>query len=215
MLRRRLGRPTSATAPATGIPGAPTSSARQWPQRTATGPRAQSDGSGSMSDGEQMLPSRWQDESEGLLRVVERIALILNEAGIPRMPARVLAYMLADDADRYSAAALAEGLRVSPAAISGAVRYLTARRILVKELEPGKRAELYRVSDGDVCGTIVSAWIPVLKQWEYALEAATVELGTYRGGGHRLAEAATFIAFLRSELEGILEHWSDPGRDPR
>ncbi len=85
-----------------------------------------------------MTLSRWQDESEGLLRVVERIALILNEAGIPRMPARVLAFMLADDADRYSAAALAEGLRVSPAAISAAVRYLTARRILVKEREPGK-----------------------------------------------------------------------------
>ena len=86
-----------------------------------------------MSDAEQMMPSRWQDESEGLLRVVERIALILNEAGIPRMPARVLAYMLADDADRYSAAALADGVRVSPAAISGAVRYLTATRMVVKE----------------------------------------------------------------------------------
>jgi DNA-binding transcriptional regulator GbsR (MarR family) len=74
-----------------------------------------------------------------LLRVVERIALILNEAGIPRMSARVLAYMLADDADRYSAAALADGLRVSPAAISGAVRHLTATRMVVKEREPGRR----------------------------------------------------------------------------
>lgn len=162
-----------------------------------------------------MMLRRWQDESEGLLRVVERIGLVLHEAGVPRMPARVLAYMLADDADRYSAAALAEGLRVSPAAISGAVRYLTSRRILVKEREPGNKAEPYRVGDGDVCAMIVSGWIPVLRQWESVLECATVELGTYRGGGHRLAEAATFIAFLRSELEGILEHWSDPGRDPR
>ena len=89
--------------------------------------------------------SRWEDESEALLRVVEGMAGILNEAGIPRMPARVLAYMLADDADRYTSAALAEGLRVSPAAISEAVRHLTATRMAVKEREPGKRAELYRV----------------------------------------------------------------------
>lgn len=161
------------------------------------------------------MPSRWQDESEGLLRVVERIALILNAAGIPRMPARVFAYMLADGADRYTAAALAEGLRVSLAAISGAVRYLTATRMVVKEREPGSRADHYRVRDGDVCGMIVAAWMPVLKRWESALETATVELGAHGGGGHRLAEATTFIAFLRSETEGMLERWSDYRRDPR
>ncbi len=44
--------------------------------------------------------SGWEDESEALPRVVEGMAGVLNEAGIPRMPARVLAYMLADDADR-------------------------------------------------------------------------------------------------------------------
>ena len=166
-----------------------------------------------MSDAEQMLPSRWQDESEGLLRVVERIALILNEAGIPRMPARVLAYMLADDADRYSAAALADGVRVSPAAISGAVRHLTATRMVVKEREPGRRAEFYRVCEGDVCGMIVAAWIPVLKQWESVVESAAVELGA-NGGGHRLAEATEFIAFLRGETEGMLERWAEYRRHP-
>jgi len=162
-----------------------------------------------------MMPSRRQDESEWLLRVVEQIAMILNEAGIPRMPARLFAYMLADDSDRYTAAALADGLRVSPAAISGAVRYLTATRMVVKEREPGKRSELYRVCDGDVCGMILAAWIPILKQWESAVETATVELGAHGGGGHRLAEATTFIAFLRGETQGMLERWSDYRRDPR
>jgi len=162
-----------------------------------------------------MTPNRGQDENEKLLWVVERIALILSETGIPRMPARVFAYMLTDDADRYTAAALAEGLRVSPAAISGAVRHLTATRMVVKEREPGKRAELYRVCDGDVCGMIVAAWIPVLKQWESALETATVELGAQGSGGRRLAEATTFIAFLRSETEGMLERWAEYRRDLR
>lgn len=158
-----------------------------------------------------MTPDRWQDENEGLLSVVERIALILSEAGIPRMSARVFA----DDADRYTAAALAEGLRVSPAAISGAVGYLTATRMLVKEREPGKRAELYRVCDGDLCGMIVCARIPILKQWESALEAAVVEIGADSGGGRRLAEATTFVAFLGSETEEMLERWSEYRRDLR
>ena len=147
--------------------------------------------------------------------MVERMALILNEAGIPRMTARVLAYMLAVDADRHSAAALAEGLRVSPAAISGALRHLTATGMVVKEREPGKRADLYRVREGDLCGMIVAAWIPVLKQWESVLETATVEVGAQGGGGRRLAEATTFIAFLRSETEGMLERWAEYRRDLR
>ncbi|MDP3893434.1 GbsR/MarR family transcriptional regulator [Nocardioides sp.] len=165
-----------------------------------------------------MMPNRWQDENERQLRVVERIAAILSEAGIPRMSARVLAYMLAGDADRYTAAALAEGLRISPAAVSGAVRYLTATRMLVKEREPGKRAEFYRVRDGDLCGMIVGARIQILKQWESALEAAIVEIGADRadrGGGRRLGEATAFIAFLRSETEELLERWSEYRRDLR
>ena len=59
---------------------------------------------------------------EDLLRAVERLAGMLYEAGMPRMAARVFSYALADDAEHYSAAELAEALRVSPAAISGAVR---------------------------------------------------------------------------------------------
>ena len=58
-------------------------------------------------------------------RFVEHFALLLDEAGVPRMPARVFAAILADDAGRLTAGELAERLQVSPAAISGAVRYLT------------------------------------------------------------------------------------------
>lgn len=42
--------------------------------------------------------------------MVEHIALILSEAGIPRIPPGLFTYMLTDDADRYTAAALAQGL---------------------------------------------------------------------------------------------------------
>lgn len=87
--------------------------------------------------------------------------------------------------------------------------------MVVKEREPGKRAELYLVCGGDVCGMMVAAWIPVLKQWESALEAAAVELGAEGNGGHRLAEATTFIAFLQGETERIPERPSDYSRDPR
>ena len=45
---------------------------------------------------------------------VERFALLLDEAGMPRMPARAFAAILAEDAGRLTARELAERLAVSP-----------------------------------------------------------------------------------------------------
>jgi DNA-binding transcriptional regulator GbsR (MarR family) len=146
-------------------------------------------------------------EHENLLRAVERVAALLAESGMPRMAARVFAYALADDADRYTAAELASGLRVSPAAISGAVRYLTDTRLLFREREPGSRADLYRIHDDDVWGAITAARIPLLEMWERAAEEAAHMIGPDHRGAHRLRESQEFFRFTREETAGMLERW--------
>ncbi|HEX6247351.1 MAG TPA: MarR family transcriptional regulator [Nocardioidaceae bacterium] len=143
-----------------------------------------------------------------LLRAVERIAMTLTETGIPRMPARVFAYILADDADRYTAGELAEGLRVSPAAISGAMRYLVTARMVFKEREPGQRADVYRIHDDDVWGKIMSARLPILEHWETSLAEAIADIGPQSRGGRRLLETQEFYAFMRKETEEMLERWA-------
>jgi DNA-binding transcriptional regulator GbsR (MarR family) len=150
--------------------------------------------------------------NDALLRAVERIALTLTETGLPRMPARVFAYILADDADRYTAAELAEGLRVSPAAVSGAVRFLVNARMVFKEREPGVRADLYRVYDDDVWGKIMGARLPILEHWEQTLDSAIEEIGPRSRGGRRLTETKEFYAFMRKETEAMLERWSERRR---
>lgn len=80
-------------------------------------------------------------------RFVERFASILVESGIPRMPARVFAALLTTDSGSLTAAGLAEMLHVSPAAISGAVRYLSQVSLVTREREPGSRRDHYRLYD--------------------------------------------------------------------
>ena len=80
-----------------------------------------------------------------LLRFVEHLALMFYDAGMNRMAARVFAYVLAEDAERYTAADLAKGLGVSRAAISGAVRDLVHAGLVSKEREPGARVDHYRI----------------------------------------------------------------------
>ena len=75
---------------------------------------------------------------------VGRFAADLEAAGIPRLPARVFVALLVEDAGYLSAAELAERLHISPAAVSGAVRYLIQVQLVHREREPGSRRDRYR-----------------------------------------------------------------------
>ena len=61
-------------------------------------------------------------DEEAVRRFIERFALNLAEAGMPRMPARVFATVLVAENGRRTAAELAEHLGVSPPAISSSSR---------------------------------------------------------------------------------------------
>jgi DNA-binding transcriptional regulator GbsR (MarR family) len=146
---------------------------------------------------------------EELLRFVERFALILAENGMPRMAARVFAFVLADDADRYTATELAEGLRVSPAAISGAVRSLVQLGLLGKEREPGSRSDTYRVYDDDVWGAIARQRMPILDRWIDGLSDGLDQLEPDSRGWRRLRETQLYFEWVRDEFEDVMARWAE------
>ena len=82
-----------------------------------------------------------------MARFVERFGASLEEAGMARMPARVFVALLAADSGRMTSAQLAEQLQISPAAVSGAVRYLIQVRLITREREPGSRRDVYALHD--------------------------------------------------------------------
>jgi DNA-binding transcriptional regulator GbsR (MarR family) len=148
-------------------------------------------------------------QEQAVLRFVEQFALILVESGMPRMPSRVFAYVLADDAERYTARELADGLRVSPAAISGAVRYLLQAGLLAKEREPGSRADHYRVYDDDIWYNITQQRLPLLKRYEEILTEGVEMLDEARPGGRRVRETLEYIRFTRVEMAELAERWRE------
>lgn len=143
-----------------------------------------------------------------LEQAVERLGRVLEDSGIPRMPARVFAYILAEDRDRYTAAELADGLQVSPAAISGAVRYLTQTRLVVKERRPSGRGDLYRIVDGDVWGTIITARLPLMDHYVESLEQAADLLEPGSAGRTRIEETRDYFAFAREGMVDLAERWA-------
>src|SRR5258708_34464704 len=88
-----------------------------------------------------------QRDDEAVRRFIEDFASALAEMGVPRMQARVFVALLTSDAGRLTAAELAAQLRASPAAMSGAVRYLIQIGLVRREGEPGSRRHYYRGPD--------------------------------------------------------------------
>jgi DNA-binding transcriptional regulator GbsR (MarR family) len=156
------------------------------------------------------LTARDEDvDNETLLRVVEQLGLLLSEIGMPRMPARVFAYVLAEDADRYTARELAEGLRVSPAAISGAVRYLVQAGLVDKGREPESRSDHYRIYDDDVWSAILTQRIPLLERWAGMLADAVEQLPEGSRGRRRLRETEAYYRFAAKASVTMIEQWRE------
>ncbi|MBC9714552.1 MarR family transcriptional regulator [Streptomyces sp. TRM66268-LWL] len=139
-------------------------------------------------------------------RFVETFAAQLAEAGMQRMPARVFGALLSSESGAMSSAELSERLKVSPAAISGAVRYLAQVHMVTREREPGSRRERYRVH--------ASSWYEaltnrdqVLKRWEGTLREGVESVGADTAAGRRMSETLEFFEFLEQELAGLLERW--------
>ncbi|MFI9611356.1 GbsR/MarR family transcriptional regulator [Streptomyces sp. NPDC052023] len=145
-------------------------------------------------------------DPETVSRFVEHFAAQLVEAGMPRMPARVFAALLASDAGALTSAELGEQLQISPAAVSGAVRYLAQVHMVSREREPGSRRERYRVH-GDQWYEALTNREAVLKRWEDALRDGVDTLGPGTPAGRRLAETLAFFEYLEGELDALMERW--------
>jgi DNA-binding transcriptional regulator GbsR (MarR family) len=141
-------------------------------------------------------------------RFIERFASVLVESGVPRMPARVFAALLATDSGRLTAGEISRLLQVSPAAVSGAVRYLTQVSLISREREPGSRRDVYRLHDDEWYEAIVRREA-LLTRWERAVLEGVEALGPDTPAGVRLRETADFFAFLQDELPALLQRWRD------
>jgi predicted transcriptional regulator len=143
-----------------------------------------------------------------LARFVERFALLLVDSGIPRMPARVFGSLLIAEDGKRTAGELAGSLQVSPAAISGAVRYLAQVGLVVRARDPGERRDHYEVSD-DLWYEAYANRDKQLEQWSVLMGEGAKVLGVHTNAGTRLDQSRQFFDFLREELPTLMRRWRE------
>ena len=154
------------------------------------------------------MPDGSAAHDSAMFGYIERFASVLVAAGFPPMPARVFVALLVTDSGRLTAADLAEVLRVSPAAVSGAVRYLVQLGLVHKERVPGSRRDYYRMPD-DVWSDMFRLRDQVMQRWAGLVREGIELLGPGTPAGARLAEHATFFEFVSRELPEVLKRWDE------
>jgi len=123
------------------------------------------------------------------------------------MAVRVFVALLVSDDGRRTAAEVAEMLRVSPAAVSNAVRYLQQVRLVAREREPGERRDNYRVYSGDTRYEVITRRDEMLTHWQEDLREGIEAVGADTPAGKRLEETRLFYEFMHGELPLLIEKW--------
>jgi DNA-binding transcriptional ArsR family regulator len=145
-------------------------------------------------------------DEAALAEMMEHSAAVLTAAGFPKMPARVLMALTVTESQGLTAAELAERLEVSPAAISGAVRYLSTLGIIRRLSQTGSRRDRYELP---------SDWYALMVRNSpiYGVLADQAETGLAAVGDpaspatERLRDMAGFYRFLQGRLPELIAEW--------
>ena len=133
---------------------------------------------------------------------------MLSSHGLQRMTARVLAALLFTEQPTMTMGDLADQLRASAGAISGALKMLTSVGLVERVPAPGSRREHYRLRD--------DAWaVQYTNQNEVTtavLKAAEVGIAATPDSSlphQRLTQMRDFYSFLLAEIPALLDRWHE------
>ncbi|MER5322151.1 GbsR/MarR family transcriptional regulator [Streptosporangium roseum] len=145
-------------------------------------------------------------DPQAVQNVTESFAALLEQQGMPRMAARVLACLYVTDSGNLTAADLVQRLHVSPASISQTVAFLEHQGLLKRERTPGGRRERYVVDDELWVRSTLAA-LRMNDTLAAASQRAAEVLGAATPAGARFSSSAEFLLLVNAGLGQVMEQW--------
>jgi DNA-binding transcriptional regulator GbsR (MarR family) len=141
---------------------------------------------------------------EAVQQFVERMALICEKEGMPRIAGRIFGYLLATD-QTFSLDDLGEQLQASKASVSTNARMLEQFGMIQRVSVLGDRRDFYRVQD--------DPWEQMLRvaqgRWRDMVQvfAEASQRLPEPAGRERAAQAEEFHVLLIRECDALFERW--------
>jgi len=150
-----------------------------------------------------------QRDEAAMRQYVEHMARVLADWGLPRMASRVIWALMCSEERAMTAAELADRLAVSPAAISGAVRYAMQINIVAREPVPGSRRDRYRLVDDSWYEVTLAKMTLIKTLADAADQGVSAAGGPGTPAGARLAGMRDFYAFVQEAMPAMLDDWAE------
>lgn len=141
-------------------------------------------------------------------RFVERMGGALSGAGLARLPSRIFAALLVHPDGRMTAAEVGHALKISPASVSGAVRYLDGVGMIRRERVAGSRRDVFVVDDDAWRDTLLRAdrvYAPMIA----ALDRSLTELAPEDPARRRIEMSRAFLEFVTEEMGAMSQRWQE------
>ncbi len=146
--------------------------------------------------------------TDGAREFIERLGIVAEEQGIPRIGGRMLGYLLLQEEQR-SLEQIAEDLQVSKASISLNGRWLEQLGVVERVSSPGDRRDYYRIVD-QPWERIYAVAQQRMQRTHDVLELGKTLLGEDEVvGRRRLTEWQWFHSFMLDEFATKLERWRE------
>ena len=97
---------------------------------------------------------------------------------------------------------------MSPAAISGAVRYLIQVGLVVQQRDPGERRDHYEVTD-DLWYEAYANRDKQMEEWAQLMAEGVAAVGADTKAGRRLETSSQFFEFLREQMPELMAKWRE------
>lgn len=140
------------------------------------------------------------------------MASALHQAGLARVPSLVFSALLVDEDGRMTSAELAETLHVSPASVSGAVKYLEQIGMMRRERERGSRRDVYVVEE-EAWHTALMKRDQVYTPMIAALTVGLSAVGPDTPAHRRILVTREFFAFVNEEMTALADKWERRRRE--
>ncbi len=141
---------------------------------------------------------------QAVQQFVERMALICEKEGMPRIAGRIFGYLLATD-QTFSLEELAERLQASKASASTNARMLEQFGMIQRVSVLGDRRDFYRVQDDpweQMLRVAQSRWRDMVHVFAEASQRLPEPAGR-----ERAAQAEVFHSLLIRECDALFERW--------
>ncbi|MBU2983176.1 MarR family transcriptional regulator [Lentibacter algarum] len=148
---------------------------------------------------------------EARAEFIEKIGIIAQSEGVPRIAGRVLA-MLLYDGDRVSFGELATALQVSRGSVSSSVRILETQQLIKRVSKAGDRQDYFQVLDNAFANMVEAAAMRMHRAAGDIEESLNTIPASEVGPRRRVADYAAYYRAMGAGLEGVTQALHETNR---